>query len=81
MASLNLSLLRYHMGVIQPTNQAVLSINRDNCTRPERKKEIFLVFFTKTLCSKLKDSAEKEQNRPTSLTHIDVKLLNKIVAE
>ena len=81
MASLNLSLLRYHKGMMPPTYQAVMSINRDNCTRRKRKKEIFLVFFTKPLCSKLKDNAEKEENRTTSRTRIDAKLLKKIVAE
>ena len=81
MASLNLSLLRYHKGMMPPTYQAVTSINRDNCTRRKRKKEIFLVFFTKPLCSKLKDSVEKEENTTTSLTHTDAKLLKKTVAE
>lgn len=66
---------------MQPTHWAVTSSNRDNCWI---KKEKSLVFFRKTLCLKLKDSAdsaEKEKNRPTLLIHIDTKLLNKIVAE
>lgn len=45
------------------------------------KEGKFLVSFTKTLCPKLKNSAEKEKNRPTSLIHIDAKLLNKNAAE
>lgn len=66
------------MGIMQLTHGAVTSSNRDNCWI---KKEIFLVFFRKTLCPKLKYSEEKEKNRPTLLIHVDAKLLNKIMAE
>lgn len=73
--------LQENMGRMQPLYWTVMSLIRDNCTRAQRKKEILLVFFRKTLSPKLKDSAENGNNRPTSFTHINAKLLNKIVAE
>lgn len=67
------------MNMMYPTYWAVYMDSPGQ--QVQRKKNLVLAFFRKILSLKLKNSTEKEKDRPSSLTHIDATRLNKIMSE